>query len=82
MGMESSLIGGGLSLLGGALGGSSAADAARSSADAQVRAAQIAADAAKFRPVGITNRGSMSMQSIIPGLYCKATITRTESARL
>jgi len=64
MGMESSLIGGGLSLLGGALGGSSAADAARSSADAQVRAAQIAADAAKFRPVGITTRyGSSNFQT-------------------
>jgi hypothetical protein len=64
MGMESSLIGGGLSLLGGALGGSSAADAARSSAEAQVRAAQIAADAAKFRPVGITTRyGSSNFQT-------------------
>jgi len=63
MGIESSLIGGGLSLLGGALGGSSASDAARASADAQVRAAQIAADAAKFRPVGITTRyGSSNFQ--------------------
>jgi len=64
MGMESALIGGGMSLLGGALAGGSAADAARSSADAQVRAAQIAADAAKFRPVGITNRyGSSNFQT-------------------
>jgi hypothetical protein len=64
MGIESGLIGGGLSLLGGALAGGSAADAARSSAEAQVRAAQIAADAAKFRPVGITTRyGSSNFQT-------------------
>jgi hypothetical protein len=64
MGMESSLIGGGLSLLGGALGGSSASNAAQASADAQVRAAQIAADAAKFRPVGITTRyGTSNFQT-------------------
>jgi hypothetical protein len=64
MGMESAVVGGGLSLLGGVLGGQSAADAARSSADAQVKAAQIAADAAKFRPVGITNRyGSSNFQT-------------------
>jgi len=68
MGMESALIGGGMSLLGGALAGGSAADAARSSADAQVRAAQIAADAAKFRPVGITNRyGSSNFQTDAQG---------------
>jgi hypothetical protein len=68
MGIESGLIGGGLSLLGGALGGSSASDAARASADAQVRAAQIAADAAKFRPVGITTRyGSSNFQTDAQG---------------
>jgi hypothetical protein len=44
------------SLLGGVLQGNSAQDAASTSAQAQLRAAQIAADAAKFRPVGITNR--------------------------
>jgi hypothetical protein len=58
----------GLSLVGGALSGGSAADAARTSADAQVRAAQIAADAAKFRPVGITNRyGSSNFQTDAQG---------------
>jgi len=69
MGMESSLIGGGLSLLGGVLGGQSAADAARASADAQVRAAQIAADAAKFRPVGITTRYGTSNFQMSPEGY-------------
>lgn len=33
-----------------------ATDAARTQADAQIRAAQIAADAARFRPVGVTTR--------------------------
>jgi len=63
MGMESAVVGGGLSLLGGVLGGQSAADAARSQAQAQIDAAKIAADAAKFRPVGITTRyGSSNFQ--------------------
>ena len=51
-----SWIGGALSLAGGLLGGQSAADAARSQAQGQVEAAKIAADAAKFRPVGVTTR--------------------------
>jgi hypothetical protein len=58
-----SWIGPAISLAGGLLGGGSSADAARSTADAQVKAAQIAADAAKFRPVGITTRyGSSNFQ--------------------
>jgi len=59
----------GLSLVGGALQGRSAADAARSSAEAQVRAAQIAADAAKFRPVGITTRYGTSNFQMSPEGY-------------
>jgi len=44
---------------GGYLQGQAASDAAATSAQAQIRAAQIAADAAKFRPVGVTtNFGS------------------------
>lgn len=39
---------------GGLLSGNAARDAAATSASAQIRAAQIAADAAKFRPVGVT----------------------------
>ncbi len=49
-----SLIGGGLSLVGGLLGSDSAGDAAAASADAQLRAAQIAAEESRFRPVAIT----------------------------
>ena len=68
MGMESAVVGGGLSLLGGVLGGQSAADAARSQAQAQIDAAKIAADAAKFRPVGITTRyGTSNFQTDAQG---------------
>jgi hypothetical protein len=50
----------GASLLGGLLGGNSAKKAAQTQADAQVKAAQIAADEARFRPVGITTRFGQS----------------------
>jgi hypothetical protein len=50
------MITAGASLLGGLLGGRSARRAAQTSADAQIRAAQIAADEARFRPVGVTTR--------------------------
>lgn len=46
----------GASLVGGLMQGSSARSAARTQADAQVRAAQIAAEEARFRPVGVTTR--------------------------
>jgi hypothetical protein len=54
------MIGGGASLLGGLLGGSSARRAAQAQADAQLQAAQIAAEEARFRPVGITTRFGQS----------------------
>lgn len=50
------LIGGGASLLGGFLGGRSQEKAAQTSANAQISAARIAADAARFKPVGTTTR--------------------------
>jgi len=50
------VISAGINLAGGLLGGSSAADAARASADAQTEAARIAAEEARFRPVGVTTR--------------------------
>lgn len=52
--MWGSLISGGLGLLGGVLGGNSASDAASTQANAQLEAARIAAEAQKFRPVGVT----------------------------
>ena len=68
MGIEAAAILGGASLLGGAMAGNSAQNAARTSADAQLRAAQIAADAARFRPVGITTRyGTSNFQTDAQG---------------
>jgi hypothetical protein len=63
------LVGGGLSLLGGVLGGQSAADAAQTSAQAQLQAGQMAAEAAKFRPVGITTRFGTSQFQMSPEGY-------------
>jgi len=55
---------GGTSLLGGYLGGQSAQRAAETSANAQLAATRIAADAARFRPVGITTRyGTSNFQT-------------------
>ncbi len=49
-----SLVSAGLGLAGSLLGGNSAKRAAQTQADAQIKAAQIAADAARFKPVGVT----------------------------
>ena len=54
----------GASVVGGYLQGESARKAANTSAQAQLEAARIAADAAKFRPVGVTTRyGSSNFQT-------------------
>ena len=64
MGLEAAAIGGGLGLIGGAMQGNAARSAANTSAAAQIEAARIAAEASKFRPVGITNRfGSSNFQT-------------------
>lgn len=63
MGIEAALIGGGLGLLGSAMSGNAARDAAQTSANAQLQAGREAAEAARFRPVGITTRfGSSNFQ--------------------
>jgi hypothetical protein len=49
-------IAAGASLLGGMMSADAAGDAASTSANAQLEAARIAADAQRFRPVGITSR--------------------------
>jgi hypothetical protein len=51
-----SLVTGGLGVLGSSLSAEKARDAAQTQAQAQVEAARIAAEAAKFRPVGVTTR--------------------------
>ena len=63
------IIGGGAALLGGILGGESAEDAANISANAQLQAAQMAAEAQKFRPVGITSRFGTSQFTMSPEGY-------------
>ena len=61
--MTAALISGGMSLLGGILGGNSAKSAADTQAKAQLEAAKIAAESARFKPVGVTTRfGSSNFQ--------------------
>lgn len=60
MPIAAAAIMGGSSLLGGLLGGSSARRAAEAQSRAQIEAARIAADEARFRPVGITTRFGQS----------------------
>lgn len=50
------LVAGGAQILGGVLQGRSAAKAAQTSAASQERAAMLAAEEARFRPVGVTTR--------------------------
>jgi hypothetical protein len=56
MPITAALIGAGGSLLGGIMSGNAASDAAGQSAAAQLESARLAAEAQKFRPVGITSR--------------------------
>ena len=75
-GIDDALIGGGLSLLGGILGGNSARSAAETSANAQLEAGRQAAEAARFRPVGITTRfGSSGFQFSPEGYLTSANYT-------
>jgi hypothetical protein len=53
------------------MSGDAAKSAANTSADAQIQAAQIAAEAQKFRPVGITTRFGQSQFTMGPGGYLK-----------
>lgn len=62
-------IGGGLSLLGGLSAGQSAVEAAQTSAQAQLESARLAAEAARFRPVGITTRFGTSQFQMTPEGY-------------
>jgi hypothetical protein len=66
MPITAALIGGGASLLGGLFGGSSAKKAAQAQANAQLEAARIAAEEARFRPVGVTTRFGQSQFTTDP----------------
>ena len=62
--MPAALFTVGANLLGGYLQGKSAEKSARTQADAEMRAAQLAAEEARFRPVGVTTRfGSSQFQT-------------------
>jgi hypothetical protein len=69
MGIEAAAIGGGLGLIGGMMQGDAAKSAAQTSANAQLEAARIAAEASKFRPVGITTRYGTSNFQMSPEGY-------------
>ena len=69
MGIEAALIGGGAGLLGSIIGGNAAENAAQTSAAAQLQAAQMAAEAQKFRPVGVTSRFGTSKFTMSPEGY-------------
>lgn len=63
---------GGSQLLGGILGGNSARSAAETSSNAQLEAARIAAEAQKFRPVGVTTRFGSSNFQMSPEGYLQS----------
>jgi hypothetical protein len=75
-------IAAGASLVGGLLGGRSARRAAQIQADAQVKAAQLAAEEARFRPVGVTTRfGSSQFQTGPDGRVSGASYTLDPTLR-
>jgi hypothetical protein len=69
MGIEAAAILGGASILGGAMQGNAAKSAANTSAKAQLEASRIAAEAARFRPVGVTSRYGTSNFQFDPSGY-------------
>jgi hypothetical protein len=82
MPITAALIGGGASLIGGLIGGRSAEKAARAQADAQLQAAQLAAEEARFRPVGITTRfGQSAFQTDEDGRVSGASYTLDPALR-
>jgi hypothetical protein len=66
MGMEAALIGGGLNLLSSSMAADSAQQAAQTSANAQLEASRLAAEEARFRPVGVTTRFGSSQFGFDP----------------
>jgi hypothetical protein len=69
MGLEAALVMGGASLLGGSMQSRATQRAAETSARSQLEAARIAAEAAKFRPVGVTTRYGASQFQFDPSGY-------------
>lgn len=72
----------GAGLLGGIMQGDSAASASRAQAEAQLEAARIAADEARFRPIGVTTRFGQSQFTTGPdGRVSGAGYTLTPEIR-
>jgi hypothetical protein len=69
MPIAAAAIMGGASLLGGAMQSRAAERGAQASAQAQLESARIAAEAAKFRPVGVTTRYGTSQFQFDPSGY-------------
>jgi hypothetical protein len=69
MPFSAALVMGGATLLGGAMQGSAARDAANTSAQAQRESAALAAEAQRFRPVGITSNFGTSNFQFDPSGY-------------
>jgi hypothetical protein len=68
MPFSAALVLGGANIVGGMMAGDSARSAAQTGANAQLEAARIAAESAKFRPVGVTTRyGSSNFQTDAQG---------------
>jgi len=66
MGMEAALIGGGLNLLSSSMAADSAQQAAQASANAQLESSRMAAEEARFRPIGVTTRFGQSQFGFDP----------------
>ena len=69
MPFSAALVMGGASLLGGSMQANATRDASRESARAQLESTRLAAEAAKFRPVGITTRYGTSNFQFDPSGY-------------
>lgn len=67
--LTAAAIGAGASLLGGSMQADATRDAARQSSQANLEAARLAAEAAKFRPVGVTTRYGTSNFQFGPDGY-------------
>lgn len=82
MPITAALIGGGAALLGGALAGRSARKAANTQAGSELEAARLAAEEARFRPVGITTRfGQSQFQTGPDGRVTGASYTLDPTLR-
>jgi hypothetical protein len=66
MGMEAALIGGGLNLLSSSMAADSAQQAAQTAANAQLESSRLAAEEARFRPIGVTTRFGSSQFGFDP----------------